>query len=158
MGWLVKWGPTVFSEGETQGGATALRSLRVGRVDRVLLIASGMSCPAHSPTSNRPITQMGTLLRTDRLSPPCFPPGGTWRRCQFQALRSRSSLEDYPIRIDKHVRDVILPGALVISTAVVELIIFIMFTGNCLNTMTQLTVHPLEATIASPGAGARLTY
>lgn len=49
MGWLVKWGSTVFSEGETQGGATALRSLRVGRVDRVLLIASGMSCPAHSP-------------------------------------------------------------------------------------------------------------
>lgn len=81
--------------------------LRVGRDNRVLLIAILVSIKAHKPTTNRQTTQMGTNnSHADRQTlTACIPPSGPWRRCQFQAPRSHPSLEDYPIRIDKRVRD-----------------------------------------------------
>lgn len=129
VGWLVESGPTlVFS----QGGA-ASPQLQVGRVNRVLfriIVDCKPACvlPRAQPTSNRPITQIGTPLNLGRQTDshrPAFPRDGPWRRCQFQPSRSRSPLEDYPIRIDKHVRDMILLGRLVISTTVIEPIVLI---------------------------------
>lgn len=126
-----------------KGGAdAAVQEQRVGRVDRVLL--TGLIA-AHSPPPTRSIAQMGG---THSLTA-CIPPGGPWRRCQFQAPRSRPSLEDYPIRIDKHVRDRILLGRFVISTTECGSAYDLHSVDwqLCQHTETHLSVRPTEATI-----------
>lgn len=104
---LVEQGPAgVFSrgkEGQQSCWCGARQACLVDCKQYFLSIARPNTKSTDHPNRNTSCTP----IMIDGLSPPASRPGCSWRHCQFQPPRSRSPLEDYSVRIDKHVRDTI---------------------------------------------------